>query len=295
MVDGGTFNGQTITGLGIPKVAKIYYEVQTHLLTSGADYADLYEALYQGCNNLVGTAGITAADCQQVRNATLAVEMNLQPVPGFNPDAPLCSTGQTPMYIFFDNLEAGRATSPFSAAVGASRWLLARRGTRTPACAICRPDDFPAVITDTSASMASGRRAAERVPAFRACVRVPDAELRRGRRRIQHQRRFDVDGCRPVVRHERIHRRYRERHRQSAGRPPGIRRRQPRVHFEPPESVVVGGSERSVPLAHGTRIPHGGALGWVVDDVRIYTCSGAGLTPSIRIRRRRARRISTSP
>ena len=40
MVDGGTFNGQAIAGLGIPKVAKIYYEVQTHLLTSGSDYAD---------------------------------------------------------------------------------------------------------------------------------------------------------------------------------------------------------------------------------------------------------------
>src|SRR6185295_6662481 len=49
----GTFNGQTITGLGIPKVAKIYYEVQTHLLTSGSDYGDLGDALYQGKNNLV--------------------------------------------------------------------------------------------------------------------------------------------------------------------------------------------------------------------------------------------------
>ena len=37
MVDGGTFNNVTVTGLGITKVAKIYYEVQTHLLTSGAD------------------------------------------------------------------------------------------------------------------------------------------------------------------------------------------------------------------------------------------------------------------
>ena len=40
MVDGGTFNGQTITGLGVTKVAQIYYEVQTHLLTSASDYAD---------------------------------------------------------------------------------------------------------------------------------------------------------------------------------------------------------------------------------------------------------------
>lgn len=33
---------------------------ETHLLVSGADYADLYDALYQACNNLVGTTGITA-------------------------------------------------------------------------------------------------------------------------------------------------------------------------------------------------------------------------------------------
>ena len=116
MVDGGTFNGQTITGLGITKVAKIYYEVQTHLLTSGADYADLYDALYQGCNNLVGTCRHHAADCQEVRNATIAVEMNLQPVAGFNPEAPVCAVGQTPANVFFDNLESGTGQLARSAA-----------------------------------------------------------------------------------------------------------------------------------------------------------------------------------
>ncbi len=76
MTDGGTFNNKTVRGLGIPKVAKIYYEVQTKLLTSGSSYNDLYNALNQGCSNLVGTAEIIADDCQQVRNATDAVEMN---------------------------------------------------------------------------------------------------------------------------------------------------------------------------------------------------------------------------
>ena len=42
MTDGGTFNGKTVVGLGIDKVAKIYYEAQTNLLTSGSNYADLY-------------------------------------------------------------------------------------------------------------------------------------------------------------------------------------------------------------------------------------------------------------
>src|SRR4029077_3318528 len=91
MVDGGTFNGQTVTGLGATKVAKIYYEAQTHLLTSGSDYGDLYNALNQACTNLVGTAtGITALDCDQVGNATLAVEMNQQPASSFNTEAAFC-------------------------------------------------------------------------------------------------------------------------------------------------------------------------------------------------------------
>ncbi len=155
MVDGGTFNGQTITGLGIPKVARIYYEVQTHLLTSGSDYGDLYEALYQGCTNLVGVAGITAADCQQVRNATLAVEMNVQPVAGFNPDAPVCLAGQTPVTVFFDNMESGTGNFAFSAAAGTPRWSDATGFAHSGRHAL-HADDFPAVVFDTSVSTAAG-------------------------------------------------------------------------------------------------------------------------------------------
>ena len=54
LVDGGTHNGKTVTALGELKVAKIYYEVQTNLLTPGSDYFDLYTALQQACNTLVG-------------------------------------------------------------------------------------------------------------------------------------------------------------------------------------------------------------------------------------------------
>lgn len=110
MVDGDSFNGQTVKGLGITKVAKIYYEVQTNLLTSGADYLDLYIALNKGCENLIGTAGITSADCTQVHNATMAVEMYKQPVAKFNPDATACPAGKSPKQTaFFDNMETGLA------------------------------------------------------------------------------------------------------------------------------------------------------------------------------------------
>jgi len=122
MTQGGTFNGQTVTGLGITKVAKIYYEVQTNLVTSGADYADLYDALYQACLNLVGTAGITSDDCQQVRAATLAVEMNQSPAAGYNPEAQICDA-ESAVNLFYDNLENGFANWSLAAISGHNQWM----------------------------------------------------------------------------------------------------------------------------------------------------------------------------
>jgi Zn-dependent metalloprotease len=126
LVDGGSFNGQTVSALGITKTATIYYAVQTGLLTSGADYADLYDALYQACTNLVGTAGITSGDCQEVRDAANAVEMNLQPISGYNPEADLCPPGQTitGTVLFEDDFESGTGNWSFGAVTGSSRWVL---------------------------------------------------------------------------------------------------------------------------------------------------------------------------
>ncbi len=130
MTDGGSFNGRSIAALGITKVAKVYYEATTKLLTSGSDYADLYEALYQGCINLIGTSGITSANCGQVRNATLAVEMNQQPGGDANTawptvhEAPVCNAGTMPTNLFYDNMEnpsSGRWTK-MAAAVGTNNW-----------------------------------------------------------------------------------------------------------------------------------------------------------------------------
>jgi Zn-dependent metalloprotease len=115
MTDGGSFNGKTVTGLGIDKVAALYYEVQTSLLTSGADYGDLYNAIYQACLNLVsGAEGITNSDCTEVREATAAVEMNLEPVLGYNPHAEYCPAGGMPVILFSDDFESGTANWSFS-------------------------------------------------------------------------------------------------------------------------------------------------------------------------------------
>jgi bacillolysin len=105
MTDGGTFNGKTVTALGITKVAKIYYEAQTNLLTSASDYQDLHSNLRQACTNLTGTSGITSVDCAEVQDAVDATEMHLIPPAAPNPEAPVCPTDQTATNLFNDNLE----------------------------------------------------------------------------------------------------------------------------------------------------------------------------------------------
>jgi bacillolysin len=105
MINGGTFNGKTVTGISINKAAQIYYEVQTHLFTSASDYEALYNALPQACTTLTGQYSITAADCQQVQNAVDAVAMNQQHTGCAATEAPVCPAGTTPSDIFSDNLE----------------------------------------------------------------------------------------------------------------------------------------------------------------------------------------------
>jgi bacillolysin len=135
MTDGGSFNGYTVRGLGIEKTARIWYEAQANLLTSAADYNDLYEGLQTACSILrqpepapqpvpgpltllphrlylplaareSGTSQITGADCQEVKKALDAVEMYARPRPTcFTTPAAMCTPGSQPVFLFSDNLE----------------------------------------------------------------------------------------------------------------------------------------------------------------------------------------------
>ncbi len=158
MVDGGTFNGRTVTGLNLVKVAKIYYYAQTNLLNSGSDYLDLYNALQSACAAITGTSGITTADCQEVLDAINAVEMNLQPVAGFNTEMAACDVpGQFPVNRFYDNLENGGANWLSGAITGIGRWIydspygaFAHSGNH-----FLYGDDYPADFSDTYVRMAN--------------------------------------------------------------------------------------------------------------------------------------------
>ena len=107
MTDGGTFNAQTITGLGAAKVGAIYYTLEVAFLTSGSDYQDLYEELPAACAALAasGAYGITSQDCAQVLKAVTATEMNITPLAAPLRVAPVCAAGQTSQDAFFDDLE----------------------------------------------------------------------------------------------------------------------------------------------------------------------------------------------
>lgn len=109
MADGGTFNGVTVAAIGAEKTAAVHYEALTTLLTSGSDYADLYDALRQACANLVASGTtMTAANCAQVANAVDATEMDADPITGSaTHPAPVCPAGQVPTDLRATDFEAG--------------------------------------------------------------------------------------------------------------------------------------------------------------------------------------------
>jgi Zn-dependent metalloprotease len=126
LTDGGTFNGQTITGLGAAKVGAIYYTLNLAFLTSGSDYQDLHEALPAACDALAttGAYGVSAADCAHVRKAVQATEMGITPPKAPTPEAPVCAAGETSQDLFYDDLEnpaSGNWSS--SAAQGVDAWF----------------------------------------------------------------------------------------------------------------------------------------------------------------------------
>lgn len=88
LVDGKTFNGQTVNGIGPIKAGAVWYRALTTYLTTASDYADAYDAFNQAAQDLIGLTPLdprtgfasgtpfSDSDAQQVNKALLAVEMN---------------------------------------------------------------------------------------------------------------------------------------------------------------------------------------------------------------------------
>lgn len=131
LVDGGSYNGQTISGIGLDKAANIWWRAQTAYLTPVSDFTAAADGLEQSCLDLVGqpinlvstavngtqspATPITAGDCTQVADVMTAVEMRADPVqcdfqPLLNKDTPsLCGDGFTENAIYTEDFEDGLA------------------------------------------------------------------------------------------------------------------------------------------------------------------------------------------
>jgi Zn-dependent metalloprotease len=125
LVDGGTFNGQTVQGVGFNRALAIYYRAETVYQTRTTDFPQHAAALRSSCQDLIGKTlntvnpnspnsvassdVISANTCQQIDKAMLAVEMETPaPCPVtilLNPDAPATCPGS--VTIFSEDWEDG--------------------------------------------------------------------------------------------------------------------------------------------------------------------------------------------
>jgi bacillolysin len=107
LVDGGTFNGYSITGIGLTKAAQLYYRVLNNYLLSGSDYQDLGASLNAACSALVkaGSFSFVSADCVAVRNTVLATEMAKSPPRAPATEASLCANNETKIDLYADSFE----------------------------------------------------------------------------------------------------------------------------------------------------------------------------------------------
>ena len=159
ITDGATFNGQSITGIGLTKSAHVWYQAEL-LLRSGSDYQDLGTALSQGCQSLVAGATVTSNDCQQVDKAVVATEMPQTPTNAATPKATLCETG-TPSNSYFDNFDGSHSWVK-AATAGSNHWLYGSEDPASGGYAKSGTDnlwgDDSAVRADTSITMGSSVR-----------------------------------------------------------------------------------------------------------------------------------------
>jgi Zn-dependent metalloprotease len=139
MVDGGTFNGETVSAIGLTKAAHIYFRAKIAYQHVATDFADHADALEQSCSDLTGVnlaslatgapSGqvISATDCAQVASAIDAVQFrtpptqcNFQPLLAQAPPA-VCPPGKSPKNLFADNFNSGTSSM--------DRWIETHEGT----------------------------------------------------------------------------------------------------------------------------------------------------------------------
>lgn len=125
---GGSFNGQTITGVDVgdptfSRSAKLWL-LTIQSLTSGSDYADLSRVLDQSCQSLVSSAVMTAAQCTNVHKAGVATELTTTPPALPQPaDAAQTCPGARAKRVLFDSETGATPSAKFTSASGSGSWI----------------------------------------------------------------------------------------------------------------------------------------------------------------------------
>ncbi len=129
LVDGKTYDGITVTGIGAIRAGAIWFRTVTVYLTPSSLFTDAYPLFLQAGNDLLGTnpndprtgapSGdtITAADLVELEDSLNAVGFNAAGVCGLGPppandecvDAIVAGPGLTP----FDSTSASNSTAPY--------------------------------------------------------------------------------------------------------------------------------------------------------------------------------------
>lgn len=147
LVDGGTYNGQTINGLGLTKAAHIFWRAQRVYMTSTTDFAAMADILQAALEDLIDvplnalSTGdvapglsdqvIVRADGIELAKVIAAVEMraenncNFQPILAALPD--ICVGASSTNAIYFENFESGIGSWSTSTSSGVSGSWVSRK------------------------------------------------------------------------------------------------------------------------------------------------------------------------
>jgi len=119
-VDGGSFNGHTIQGIGLTKAAHIWWRAMSVYQTRVSEFIDHADLVELSCRDLIGASlfdlasgnvsdeVVTSTDCDQVAEAMLATEMRAQPLQCnfrlvLQPDAP--ELPRYPDEVFYESFD----------------------------------------------------------------------------------------------------------------------------------------------------------------------------------------------
>ncbi|HYC56506.1 MAG TPA: M4 family metallopeptidase [Candidatus Binatia bacterium] len=163
-VDGGSFDGHVVTGIGLARAGRIFYRTLVHYLTETSGFRDAYDGLLQACDDLVGTAQIGKQHCNRLQAALEAVSLHVSP-------CPVCGDGEVGGSEQCDDGDRASGdgcdfncttTSCGNAVVTAGEECddgnttggdMCRKDCKlSSSCSLFEPEDLPLAITSTSQS-----------------------------------------------------------------------------------------------------------------------------------------------